>query len=1136
MTSLESPPSLFPSNYQRLAFHSDWPTTWTHIVAGRFSGAPYDGLLLYDQSSGYAEFHETDGAGGVSPVVAVLEERPSWTHIVAGKFSDSTFSSLLLYDQQAGFAAVYDTDGCGKLIKLQEYDGWRSSWTHITTVRIPGSNYSALVLYDQAAGHGEILRCKGSGEFELWKSSDGWRTSWTHVVGDFRSGACLLFYEASTAYCEIYTFRDPDDPNRLGDLWSRADMPPATEIIPGNFGWSDTGFLFYDRPTGHASFVFLGPSFVPETPLKVTVGPEEYTDWLTTWDIIVPGNFWEPDPEYARFQNGFTDLLFYDRSQGYSEFWLHEPFGSILVQDLEGYVSSGSVAPGETINFYVNSRVGPYTIRVFQQDAEEVLVATLQNIDQFPEPFPIGRLDYRDGPSWPPVAELVIPDAWPSGLYLARVEATNAGIAIPFVVRAAVPGSQSRILVFIPDTTYEAYNFWGGRSLYGFRSSIDPGFQYLTWSYGSKFAPKEYDDHQLPRAFQVSFRRPYNEEPQSNKWQYWEVPLLRWLALQGIAVEVCTATDLHKDGANHTGLLANYQLLVSVGHDEYWSKEMRDNVESFTAAGGNVAFFSGNVCWFQIRFDLNVRRQICYKDARFDPFYPAQSQLVTVNWWDQPVCRAETSLTGVSYFDPVEQETCYRVLRPDHWVFGGLGFDSSSMFGEYTDDDPPLTVVGYETDKYQKPDADPCRPSSPDNFERLAEVLAQDGSRKVACTMGTFTHGKGQVFTAATLNWSLGLSQDGVIRNPIDRITRNVFERLGGVEPEGGVADVVDFDGAGNVTLDTTNSGWRTTWDEIVVGNFVGNGREQVLLYDRADGEADVAGFDDFGQMNLDTTNSGWRTSWDVIVVGNFIGNGRQQILLYDRNAGEADVVGFDDSGVTNLDTTNSGWRSSWDVIVVGDFIGNGRDQVLLYDRSAGEADVVGFDDSGQANLDTTNTGLRTSWADIVSAALTGNDRLQVLLYDRNSNQADVVGFDDAGNINLDEPIDPFGSNHDGFVAGDFLELGRDQILRYDRQSAAADVFGVDSAGDIALDVGINGWRATWDLIVVGNLLGNGVSQVLLYDRDAGQAGIYGRNDFGNIALLASIDGWRTTWEAVVAGDFVGNGRDQILLYARSAS
>lgn len=781
LTSGEIPPPLFPSNYQRLMFHQDWRTTWTHIVAGKFSNAPYSGLLFYEQSNGYAEFYETDGYGGISFLKGHTDWRTTWTHIVPGKFSDSAFTGLLLYDQKAGFAAIYDTDGSGNLIKLREYDGWRVSWTHITTVRIPDSDYSALVLYDQAAGHGEILRCTGSGNMELYKSSDGWRTSWTHVVGDFMSGTALLFYEAPTVHCEIYTIGD--DPHQLGQLSERDGMPPATDIIPGNFGWNDTGFLFYHRPAGQASFVFLAGLG------SITIGPEAYADWRSSWDVIVPGNFWEPDPEYTRFQNGFTDLLFYDRPQGYGEFWLHEPFESIVVQDLEGYVSSGSVAPGETINFYVNSRVGAYTIRVFRQDVEEVLMIDLPYIRQFPQPFPIGQVDYRDGPAWPPVAELVIPASWPSGLYLARVEATGAAASttIPFVVRTAIPGSQAGVLVCIPDTTYEAYNFWGGRSLYGFRSSIDPGSQLLTWSYGSQF--DNYDDHQSPRAFRVSFRRPYNEEPGVilPKWQHWEVPLLRWLARQEIAVEVCTATDLHKDQANHTGLLGNYRLLVSVGHDEYWSQEMRDNVETFTAAGGNVAFFSGNVCWFQIRFDLNVTRQICYKDARFDPFYPAQSDLVTVNWWDKPVCRAETRLTGVSFYGTENQARQYKVRQPGHWVFNGLDAANKKFFGTYDHGNGERTVVGGETDKYQEPGSDPCKPSSPAGFQRLAEVSGVDASgnpdeSKVVCTMGIFTHGEGQVFTAATLNWSRGLSQGGISWNAIDQITRNVFERLGGAD------------------------------------------------------------------------------------------------------------------------------------------------------------------------------------------------------------------------------------------------------------------------------------------------------------------------------------------------------------------
>ena len=769
------PPPLFPPSLERLAFYTDWRKSWTHIVAGKFTTSPYDALLFYEQSTGYGEFYGTDGNGGIQFLQGHSGWRSSWTHIVPGVFHNPGRTGLLFYDQEAGFAAIYDTDGNGDLVyPPREYSGWRSSWTHITTVRIPQSDYSAVVLYDQAAGRGEIHRCNGSGELQLIKANDGWRTSWTHVVGGFRSGSGLLFYEAPTLHCEVYLISDDGDSSSLGKQAILDDMPPATDIIPGNFGWVDTNFIFYDRATGRASFIFYDPPPDNVPTGTIRLGEETYSDWRTSWGIIVPGNFWEPDPEYPKFQNGFTDLLFYDRAAGYGEFFLHEPFGSIEVHDLEGYVFPGSVAPGETINLYVNSRVGPYTINIYRQDVDEVLMTNIQNIQQFPQPFPIGRLDYRDGPAWPPVAEIVIPQNWPSGLYLARAEAPgNSNPAtIPFVVRASVPGTQSTILLYVPDATYEAYNQWGGRSLYGCRSD---GF--YVWSYGPSLDP--FPKHQIPRSFRVSFQRPYDVDGGATwpKWQQWEVPLIRWLALQGIAVELCTATDIHKDQANHSGLLSNYRLLVSVGHDEYWSKETRDNVENFASAGGNVVFFSGNVCWFQIRYDLNVNRVICYKDQNFDPYKETHPGLTTVRWFDTPVCRAETAMTGVSWYNAHDGLPEYHILDPGHWAFEGV---TSEFFGLYTlpDDETLHTILNCEKDHFQPLHTGNCPlPSSPANFHCLAEVPSVAGG-EVAGTMGIFTKGKGQVLTVGTIDWSLGLSQDRDRWNDIDQITLNIFNNL----------------------------------------------------------------------------------------------------------------------------------------------------------------------------------------------------------------------------------------------------------------------------------------------------------------------------------------------------------------------
>ena len=70
---------------------------------------------------------------------------------------------------------------------------------------------------------------------------------------------------------------------------------------------------------------------------------------------------------------------------------------------------------------------------------------------------------------------------------------------------------------------------------------------------------------------------------------------------------------MNSDLEFHPEVLESYRLVLSVGHDEYWSSPMRDHLESFIANGGNVAFFSGNTCWWQVRSEDDDRAIICYK-------------------------------------------------------------------------------------------------------------------------------------------------------------------------------------------------------------------------------------------------------------------------------------------------------------------------------------------------------------------------------------------------------------------------------------------------------------------------------------------------------------------------------------------
>jgi hypothetical protein len=388
--------------------------------------------------------------------------------------------------------------------------------------------------------------------------------------------------------------------------------------------------------------------------------------------------------------------------------------------------------------------------------------------------LPIPRSAYRLGAQWPAAASLQVPADWPSGLYLARIEAVGEpALDVAFIVRAPVDGTQSKILVAMNDTTYNAYNYWGGRSLYGFGS-----LQTMFWTAPVNWRASSSGDETLPWGFKVSFRRPqaavYEEYQQ--RWTYWEVPFARWLARQGIAVEWCTMVDIH----NTPGLLEQYALVVNVGHAEYVSNEMHDQFVQYVARGGNAAFFGGNNCFWRVRIEDGGDTLVCYKDPTFDPVVNDNEK--TTNW--PPELTAQ--MTGVSWSDsaldgdPTKRTNAdgglvqYVVRNPYHWALAGTSMRYGSKFGLYNNDS--MTVVGSETDVSGTP--------LPYGFETIANVHYEapgtSGWVEIA-TMAVITTG-GTVFTASTNDWTLGLRQHSRW-GPIDQITLNVFNRLGSGAP-----------------------------------------------------------------------------------------------------------------------------------------------------------------------------------------------------------------------------------------------------------------------------------------------------------------------------------------------------------------
>jgi hypothetical protein len=415
----------------------------------------------------------------------------------------------------------------------------------------------------------------------------------------------------------------------------------------------------------------------------------------------------------------------------------------------EGYATEASVPPGGTVHIHLTrDTAANFNVQVVRVSrAGQVMASGTGHVSTQAVPATAAET----GAGWPTTYSVQVGANWPSGLYRAWFSVGADQAKVAFVVRPATPGSTSSILLEVTTTTEAAYNYWGGGSIYP--------------SPGSPQADQ--------RRRRVSLDRPPVVDPYSREEEF-----LLWMDDQDIPVEVCSGIDLHTGDVS----LDPYALMLSVGHDEYWTKEMRDRVEAFIDGGGNVAFFSGNTSWWQVRLEDGNRTLVCYKSAFEDPMTGVDDSLVTVNWYDVPVNRPENAMTGVSFRNGAGRwvgggNAAYTAVFPQHWVFESTGLEPGQTFAE--------GCVGYEADgaAYDLVQGVPAatgRDGSPIDLQILAtadlsswSALGQPGR----ATMAVFQRG-GTVFTAATTDWTNGMD-DSVV----SQITRNVIDRLSALSP-----------------------------------------------------------------------------------------------------------------------------------------------------------------------------------------------------------------------------------------------------------------------------------------------------------------------------------------------------------------
>jgi hypothetical protein len=363
---------------------------------------------------------------------------------------------------------------------------------------------------------------------------------------------------------------------------------------------------------------------------------------------------------------------------------------------------------------------------------------------------------------WPASVGFTVTSDWPTGNYLLKLVGSDGQQKLmPFIVRD--DSSKSAFVVQNSVTTWQAYNLWGGYSLY----------------YGVDGFSQSYDN----RSRIVSFDRPYGLAKTdwadgAGDWLGNDFPFV--MLAERLGLDLCYWSDL--DFAANPYLLTNHQMLVSLGHDEYWSASMLQGALDARSHGVNFAFLGANACFRHIRVQKSPigldRQVVCYKDPFEDPYYGVENSQVTADWPSGPEPRPECVLIGNMYqSNPVDAS----LVASDAlaWGLAGSGMRAGDKLPH---------VIGTEYDSYE-----PGLTGSPTNLEIWCHSPLECRGVPGHADMTYYAEpGAGGVFATGTNWWVSKLSDNsgrmsrGVVFDAIPevtstltRITTNVLEVLG---------------------------------------------------------------------------------------------------------------------------------------------------------------------------------------------------------------------------------------------------------------------------------------------------------------------------------------------------------------------
>lgn len=508
------------------------------------------------------------------------------------------------------------------------------------------------------------------------------------------------------------------------------------------------------------------------------------------------------------------------------------------VLEIWGYTDRYSYRQGDRVDLRVSTTADLWSLEIGRDGASYVPRLTVTDLTGRHQATP------QDcsvvGCGWDVSYSFDVPMDWQPGAYLITLRAEKAGEQVEelhiIFVRAALGKDDAPMVLVCATGTWLAYNCWGGSSAYeGITGPDKNAFSPVLsnqrpWTRGfcklPNGAPRALTETPTDPGAMVrypymewAYAYGYSKKYASAGWASYERHFARWAEAEGYEVDIVTQHDLELD----PDLLGSYRCAIFVGHDEYWTASMRDNVDQFVDAGGKVARFAGNFLW-QTRMQDQAQTQICYKYTahEHDPLMGTDQQhLVTGAWDTAPVDRPGAATFGVNGLKGVyaglgncvgQGSGGFTVYRPDHWAFAGARLGYGDQLGATS------RIFGYEVDgvDFSFDDGLPFA-TGRDGTAKEIEILAlgmatnieadfsqwgetlyigqADAMFKAMAVFGELTQdsldkssrgngaiiswkrGAGEIFCAGTCEWVAGLMRKDV---QVETITRNVLTRFSG--------------------------------------------------------------------------------------------------------------------------------------------------------------------------------------------------------------------------------------------------------------------------------------------------------------------------------------------------------------------